>query len=135
MKLKSMVLVLCFGLFTNAFAANVHSNPKATSEDQKSIASKVYPGNCEIEIVNRSYTDVRITGTFDDYTDMYPFWVYSYESPHYISLFYNWYCHSGMWLTVTAPNGVIYSGWTATQSTINIVPFLDKQAKAEMSSR
>lgn len=88
MKLKSLLLVCFFSLFSSVFAANVHVNPKVDSADQKAIKSEtVYPGFCEIEIINDSFTDVRVYGTFDDGQTI-NFNMYRFEAPHYISLFY-----------------------------------------------
>ncbi|RUR10968.1 hypothetical protein [Legionella sp. km772] len=135
MKLKSFLFVLCFSLFTNVFAANSHLHPKADAADKKSISKNLtYPGFCQIELINDSFTDVNVYGTFDDGSSI-SFNIYRYESPHYISLFYYFYCHSGMYLTVTSPFGTVYSGWTNVNSTIRVVPFLNKQAKAKITTR
>ncbi|WP_298627142.1 hypothetical protein [uncultured Legionella sp.] len=134
MKLKSLLVIVFFSLFTNVFAANVHLNSNASNEDKQSIQKGVtYPGYCQIEIINQSFTDVRVFGTFDDGTTV-DFNIYRYESPHYISLFYNFYCHNGMYITIQSPYYTIYSGWTDVNSTIRVVPYL-KQAKAELSTR
>lgn len=135
MKLKSLLFVLCFSLFANVFAANSHLHPKADAADKKSISKNVaYPGFCQIEIINDSFTDVNVSGTFDDGAGI-NFNIYRYESPHYISLFYYFYCHSGMYLNIVSPYGTVYSGWTNVNSTIRIVPFLKNQAKAQVSVR
>lgn len=142
MKLKSMLFVLCFSLLANVFAANVHFNPKMQNEDKKTVEKGIsYPGYCQIEIINDSFTDVRVYGTFDDGASL-DFSIYRYESPHYISLFYYGYCHSGMYITIQSPFYTIYSGWTNVNSTIRIVPYLknqanglNNQAKAEISTR
>ncbi|HEL8434913.1 TPA: hypothetical protein U0D71_000105, partial [Legionella pneumophila] len=81
MKLKSLLFVVCFSLFSNVFAANLHLHPKADNADKKSIQKSVtYPGYCQIEIINQSFTDVRVFGTFDDGTTI-DFNIYRYESP------------------------------------------------------
>lgn len=142
MKLKSFLALVCFSLFTNVYAANLHLNPKADNEDKQSIQKGItYPGFCQIEIINQSFTDVRVFGTFDD-GSVVDFDIYRFESPHYISLFYNFFCHSGMYITIQSPYYTIYSGWTNVNSTIRVVPYLkpgiqqDKpQAKAELSTR
>ncbi|CAM2939089.1 hypothetical protein [Legionella worsleiensis] len=134
MKLKSLLIVVCFSFFSHAFAANMHLNPNADSKDKQSIEKSVaYPGYCQIEIINQSFTDVTVFGTFDDGSTV-DFNIYRYESPHYISLFYNFYCHSGMYITITSPYYTLYSGWTNVNSTIRVVPYL-KQAKVELSTR
>lgn len=138
MKLKSLLFIVCFSLFTSVFAANVHMHPKAESDNTKSAEKGMaYPGYCKIEIINASYTDVRVYGTFDDGSTV-NFNVYSFESPHYIDLFYNSYCHNGMYISIQSlsyPYPTIYSGWTNVNSTIRIVPYLNKQLKAELSTR
>ncbi|MFI4918011.1 MAG: hypothetical protein ACHP65_00485 [Legionellales bacterium] len=157
MRLKSLLFVVCFSMLTNVFAINLHMNPNADSADQESAkqglsAPKVaknglsapqaaaaakgvtYPGYCEIEIINNSFTDVRVYGTFDDGSTV-DFNVYRYESPHYISLFYYFYCHSGMYITVQSPFYTIYSGWANVNSTILVAPYFNKQAKVTISDR
>lgn len=134
MKLKSFLFVVLFSLFTNVFAANTHLHPKADAADKKPSAKGLtYPGPCEIEIINDSYTDVNVFGTFDDGSTI-NFNIYRFESPHYISLYYYGYCHSRMYLTITSPYYTVYSGWTDVHSTIRIVPYL-KQSKAEITTR
>lgn len=135
MKLKSLLLVVCFSLFSQVFAANLHLSPKADEQDKKSIAKNLtYPGYCQIEIINDSFTDLRVFGTFDDGATL-DFSIYRYESPHYISLFYDFYCHSGMYITIQSPYYTVYSGWTNTNSTIRVIPYLKKQVKAQLSTR
>ncbi len=135
MKLKSILFVLCFSLFTNVFAANTHLHPKANVADKKSISKNLtYPGYCQIEIINDSFTDIKVFGTFDDGTTT-AFDIYRFEYPHYISLYYYLYCHSGMYLNIISPFGTVYSGWANVNSTIRIVPYLNKQAKAKITTR
>lgn len=135
MKLKSLLFLVCVSLFSNVFAANLHMNPKADAEDKKSITKNLtYPGFCQIEIINNSFTDVTVFGTYDDYSTI-AFDIYSFDSPHYVSLFYNLYCHSQMYITVQSPYYTLYSGWTNVNSTIRILPYLKNQAKAEVSAR
>jgi len=135
MKLKSLLFIACFSLFTNVFAANMHLHPKADTADKQSIAKGVtFPGFCQIEIINDSFTDVRVFGTFDD-GSIVDFNIYRFESPHYISLFYNFYCHNSMYITIQSPFYTIYSGWTNVNSTIRIVPYLNTKVKAELSAR
>ena len=67
MKLKSLLFILCISVFGNIFAANVHINPKADAADKKSIAQLArYPSYCQIELINDSFTDLYVYGTFDD---------------------------------------------------------------------
>ncbi len=135
MKLKSLLFLVCFSLFSNVFAANLHINPKADAEDKKSITKNItYPGYCQIEIINNSFTDVTVFGTYEDGSSL-AFDIYSFDTPHYISLFYNFYCHSQMYITIQSPYYTLYSGWTNVNSTIRILPYLKNQAKAELSTR
>lgn len=135
MKLKSLLFVVLVCFFSSLFAANTHLHPKADAGEKKSTAKgMMYPGRCEVEIINDSYTDVYVYGTFDDNTYI-DFSIYRYEAPHYISLFYYGYCHSGMYLDIRSPYGIVYSGWTSVDSTVHIVPYLKKGAKAEVSAR
>lgn len=135
MKLKSLLFIACFSLFTNLFAANLHLHPKADTADKQTINKGItYPGFCQIEIINRSFTDVRVYGVFDD-GNVVDFNIYRFEQPHYISLFYNFYCHNMMYITIQSPYATLYSDWTNVNSTIRILPYLQKQAKAEVSVR
>jgi len=141
MKLKSLLFITCFSLFTNVFAAAMHLHPKADSADKKSIEKNLtYPGFCQIEILNDSLNDVRVIGTFDDNSTI-DFNIYRFEATgHYISLFYNFYCHSMMYITIQNmqwPYNVIYSNWTNVNSTIRVIPsYLKKEdAKTVVSVR
>ena len=40
-----------------------------------------------------------------------------------------------MYLTVQSPYGIVYSGWTSVDSTVHIVPYLKKAAKAKITAR
>lgn len=135
MKLKYLLCAISLGLFSNVFAANVHTNPKADPVELKAAAKHLsYPGYCQIEIINNSSTDVRVFGTFDDGA-MVDFYVYRYEAPHYINLNYYGYCHSGMNLTIQSPFQTLYSGWTSVDTTIRLGYYLNNQVKAELSTR
>lgn len=135
MKLKSLLFIVCFSLFSNVFAANAHLHPKTDEADKKTISKNLtYPGYCQIEIINDSFSDVNVYGTFDDGSTV-NFNIYRFEAPHYISLFYYFYCHSGMYLTIQSPYGVTYSGWTNVNSTIRIIPYLNKQVKVNVTAR
>ena len=137
MKLRSLVFGLCVSLCSSVFAANQHLHPQANNTDKAPQDKKVsYPGFCEIEIINRSFEHVSVYGVFDDGASLEPFNVYSFESPHYISLYYYGYCHSGMNLFINTFDGdYLYSGYTPTGTTIRIVPYLAKQLKVELSKK
>ena len=126
MKLLSVALGCC--LSYSAFAANQHSHVQS-----KSAANVPWTFGCEIEIVNRSYDDVTVFGVFDDGSPLAPFNIYSFEAPHYISLYYNGYCHDGMELDIDSFSGAhIYGNYVRVGSTIRIVPYLLNQVKAEV---
>ena len=132
MKLKSLLFALCFCLIGQTFAANAHLHPKATEADKKPAGkSMMFPGYCEIEIINNSIDNVRVYGSFDDSTPLEPFTIFYYDAPHYISLYYYGYCHSCMNLMFQGPYGTIYSGWTKVNSTVRIVNYLNKGIKSE----
>lgn len=137
MSIKKAILGSLLAFVSIANADNVHQYPESntvanTAKTTEAMKPK-YPGYCQIEIINNSFSDVRVSGIFDDGTPLYPFTVYSFESPHYISLYYYGYCHAGMTLYIDNYYGYnIYSGYTLTDSTVRIYPFLKNQAKAEV---
>ena len=137
MKFISLVLVCCLGFFTSAFADNRHIHPQANGADKKATAKGAMGvGFCEIEILNRSYDDIRVFGVFDDGTSMEPFSVYRYEGPHFIDLFYYGYCHAGMNLYINTFNGFpVYSGYIPVHSTVDLVPSFGKTLKAEIRAK
>lgn len=137
LKMKVLVLVGCLGLFTGAFAAgNQHEHPQAHSEASQAGVKAIWPGSCEIEIINQSYDDVRVYGVFDDLTTLSPFYIYSREAPHYVSLYYYGYCHAGMNVYIDTLSGYrVYAGYTLVDSTVRIVPFLTNQVKAQVTAK
>lgn len=134
MKFKTYLLALLMGFSAPMFAAtNKHMHDNAqnmTAESEKKSNAHAqtkmgWPGYCEIEIINHSYNDVRVYGVFDDGVPLQPFTVYSFESPHYISLYYYGYCHDGMNLYVDTMYGSsVFSGYVSRYSTLRIVPSL-----------
>lgn len=126
MKLKSLVFSVLLGFCSASTAANEHVHASAALDTKRA-------GNCEIEIINRSYTDVQVYGVFDDGSRLNPFDVYSFEAPHYISLYYYGYCHAGMDIYIDTFDGdSIYAGYTRRKQTIRIVPYLTNQIKVEI---
>lgn len=120
MKLKSVILACGLALMGQSYAANVHTHQNL---DTKSKKEAFRPGFCEIEIMNYSNSDVRVWGVFDDNTTI-DFFIYRYEAPHYINLYYNGYCHHSMYITIQAPFSTIYSNYTSVYSTLMIYPAL-----------
>lgn len=138
MRVKSIVLACCLGLMGLAMADNRHVYPEVNANKNQSGSEKnaMTPGYCEIEIINSSYDNVTVYGRFDDGSRLSPFDIYSYEIPHYISLYYYGYCHSNMYLDIVTFNGYhIYSGYTAVNSTVRVVPYLANQLKAEVNQK
>ncbi len=139
MKFKKTLIGCMLALFSSAYADNHHIHPQqgnTSSENQMPSLQAKYAGFCEIEIINQSYDDIRVNGVFDDGMPIEPFTIYSYESPHYISLYYYGYCHYGMNLYIDSFYGYnLYSGFTTRESTIRIVPYLKNKAKAVIVKR
>lgn len=127
MKFKTLAFAFLMGLSAPLFAANQHfhtSMPAPVVADGVNAQNKMgWPGYCEIEIINHSYDDVRVYGVYDDGVGLAPFTIYSYESPHYISLYYYGYCHSGMDIYIDTLYGAhVFSGYVPRYTTIRIVP-------------
>jgi hypothetical protein len=139
MKLNKFLIGCLIAFFSNAYADNHHVHPEkgdTAPENQVPSIKAKYAGFCEIEIINQSYDDVRVNGVFDDGMSLEPFTIYSYESPHYISLYFYGYCHYGMNLYIDSFYGYnLYSGYTTRESTIRIVPYLKNRAKADIIKR
>ncbi len=130
MKLKALFLASFFLVSTSLFAdANHHVYPEADSAQSNSKKEGLkWPGYCEIEVINDSFSNVRVYGIFDDGVMLRPFNIYTFEYPHYISLFYYGYCHAGMDLYVETLSGYrVYSGYTPTNSTLHIVSYMTKE--------
>ena len=137
MKLKALLFAICSSLCFLSYAENQHLHPMAESIKDRPIKPELkWPGYCEIELINQSYVDVYVTGTFDDGYSLRPFYIYSNEAPHYISLYYYGYCHAGMDLDVDTYSGYhLYGGYTRRESTIRILPFMTNQAKVEIKAK
>ncbi len=134
MKVKSFLLLVCLSLCSLGYAENRHIHPQATDQTINStVKNAMYPGYCQIEIINDSYQNVLVSGQFDDGAALSPFNIYPHEIPHYVSLFYYNYCHANMYLSITSNGYVIYSGYANVGSTIRIVPYLQGQLKAKVS--
>lgn len=130
MKIKSLLFVCCLSLFSSVFAADRHMHPKA---DTNPTAAAI--GGCEINILNDSYDNVNVYGTFDDGTSMTPFSIYRFGSAS-ISLYYYNYCHRDMYLDIVTFTGYhVYSGYTNVDSIVRVVPYLTNQVKAEVQAK
>lgn len=74
--------------------------------------------------INDAYTNVTVYGRYDDGVPMIPFNIYSGEYTHYIDLYYNGYCHSGMYLSIVTFSGyTVFSGYVFSGDTLHIVPY------------
>ena len=137
MKIKSVLLGLCISLCSTVFASNMHKHPEdKTVEKTSKEQTMKSPGYCEIEIINRSFDNVTVSGMFDDGYSMLPFTVYSFGMPQYIDMYYYGYCHAGMSLFIDAWSGYrVYAGYTQTNTTIHVVPYLTNQLKAEVTKK
>ncbi len=138
MKFKSITMGCMLALASSVYADNHHVHPQAKNAVETAAPSlqAKYAGYCEIEIINQSYDDVRVNGTFDDGSPLQSFTIYSYEAPHYVSLFYYGYCHYGMNLYIDSYYGYnLYSGYTTRESTVRIVPYLRQNAAANTDAK
>lgn len=126
--MKHRIFIFLMFFCGSVFALdNRHTYPGKASETSSKIQTKnlKYPGYCEIEIINESYDDVIVRGIFDDGVPLRPFFIYAYEYPSYIDLYYDGYCHYGMDLFISTTDGyLIYSGYTTNGKTLHIVPYL-----------
>ena len=126
MKLKSLLLVCGVSLFNNVYAGNIHTHQPSNNLVQAAADKAVMrPSNCQIEIINNSYNDVRVFGIFDDSTTV-DFFVYRYDPVQYIDLYYHGYCHPNMFITLQTPYSTIYSNYTDVYSTLTVYPSLAK---------
>jgi hypothetical protein len=139
MKIKSMLFVCCLGLLSSSFADNRHVHPQKNNLNtsvQAATKGALTPGFCEIEIINNSFDNVRVSGVFDDGDPILPFNMYSFEAPHYVDLFYDGYCHAGMTLYIDTFSGYrVYAGYTPTHSTVTVAAALTKQPKVEIHTK
>ncbi|MDP1615493.1 MAG: hypothetical protein Q8L68_06820 [Methylococcales bacterium] len=133
MRIITFIIGLCCLLSMPGFAAstNIHAYPGENhSQSAESALKSNQPisfGGCEIEIINDSFSNVTVYGRYDDGIPLIPFNVYSYEFSHYIDLYYNGYCHSGIYLSIVTFSGsTIFSAWVYTGSTLHIVPMLSQ---------
>jgi hypothetical protein len=142
MKLKFLLYIVCFCFFNILFATNVHLHPKANMADQQPDIKELFSSFCQIEIINNSNTELYVYGTFDDHSTL-NFTVYRGDGPHYISLFYYFYCHNGMYLDILSHYQLIYSGWIDVARTFwyepdgtwHITSFPLRGAKAESGAK
>lgn len=121
---KKICFISCLFLSGSIFAGKYHSYNSFA--DNISINNpKMLPGYCEIEVINNSFDNVTVFGTFEDGSSLNPFNILSLGDPQYISLYYNGYCHPKMSLDIVTFNGYhIYSQDTLVNTTVKIVPYI-----------
>lgn len=128
-----VILALFFSQITFALQASYHqrdnSRPPTAAHDKVSIF-----GGCYIEVINDSFSNVTVYGRYDDGIPLIPFDVYSYEYSHLIDMFYDGYCHSGMYLSIVTFSGyAIFSGYVFTGSSLHVVPGLSGKVALELT--
>ncbi len=110
------VCILC--LCSSVFATNRHFPQQAGNQ---SVRGVMWDDECEVEILNHSFMDIRVSGVYDDGSVLYPFNVYSFEPAHYITLYFNGYCHDGIDLDIDTLQGVhIYGNYARRGATVRI---------------
>lgn len=130
MRLKVWLAGFCLQVCSLSFATNVLFHPEA-SEAEREPAK--WGWDCEIKIINNSFDDIRVYGVYDNGFQMMPFYIYSFEPPYHISLFYYGYCHYGMNLYIESYSGwPIYSGYTPVGRTIIATDYLLHRPKVEV---
>lgn len=128
MKLISLVFGCLVCLSSSVFAVNRHGHPHAESATTTGLK---WAGNCEVEIINKSYMDVRVFGVFDDGAELDPFNIYGFSPARYIPLYYNGYCHAGIDLDIDTFNGYhVFGYYVRRGTTVLIVPDMMSQVKA-----
>lgn len=113
MKLKSVALstlLLASGL-NSAFAQH-HFFPGAEKQQAKTMA----PGYCEVELYNNTFSTISIYAEYDSWNKLH-FVMYPQER-HYVSLDYNGYCHSSMYMEAYDANGMFYNKYTPVDYTL-----------------
>lgn len=142
MKIRSLLLISILSLSATAFADNRHvqaaddTSKEAGKSASLSENKAMVPGFCEVEIINDSYENLTVYGTWENNVVMEPFNFYRYEYPHYISLYYRdadgiSRCHNTMFITIdTFSHFRVYSGYTWVGTTVRIIPLL-KQAQGQ----
>ncbi len=132
--MKSIALLLGCLLFLSSslFASTRHNHPQVNAQATQKMA---WAGNCEVEINNQSYTDVQVFGVFDDGVYLDPFNIYSFSPSHYISLYYNGYCHAGIDLDIDTFTGYhVFGYYVRRGTTVLIVPDMMNRLRATIKN-
>lgn len=126
MKLKVFLVSLLVAFGFSCQAGNLRHMHQLSGHDADQKKMTV-PGFCEIEVINRSFVPVHVTGQYLDGQYLTPFDIYPYDAAHYISVYY-YGCQSGMNLAIQDFSGyVMYSGYTPVYQTIVIYPTFGKE--------
>ncbi|MCC5791539.1 MAG: hypothetical protein JJT82_02890 [Legionellaceae bacterium] len=131
MKLKTLLVCTALALSSLAFATgsrHMHQSPVDSNNTESAVQKKMMlPGYCQIEVINRSFEPVNVSGRFIDGDWLDPFTIYPYEYPHYISLYY-YGCQPGMYLTISNVNGhLIYDRYTAVYQVVTVQASVGQQ--------
>ena len=128
MKLVLFFFSCLYSLSSSVFASDLHTYPQEGSAATSKIMWAV---NCDVEIINQSYTDVQVFAVFEDGVALDPFNIYSFSPAHYISLYYNGYCHSGIDLDIDTFSGYhVFGHYVRRGTSVLIVPDMMNQVKA-----
>ncbi len=141
MKFKSLLFVLCLGLFSSVFADTRAALDYSARPDkkgvEKSTASKVMrPGFCEIEVINSTNTGLNAWGRSSTGGVLHTTYI-PYNGNLKIDLYDYVYgeCPYGMDLNVETVRGdLVYSRYTLAQSVVNVYQewgMLKAQVKAK----
>lgn len=133
MKFKSLIVVACLAVLNTGIAADVSRHVRA---DEGHTKEAFRPGYCEIEVINNSFDNVSVGGSFDDGQPLVPFNIKTYDAPAYISLYYNGYCHNSMFLDIKTFSGVgVFYNYAMVNTTIRVVPGFKKLATVKTSAK
>ena len=128
MKSIALFFACLFSFCSSVFALERHTHPQ---HDAQTTREMKWAGSCEVELINQSYMDVRVFGVFEDGADLDPFNIYSFSAPHYISLYYNGYCHAGIDLDIDTFTGYhVFGYYVRRGTTVLIVPDMMNMVKA-----
>ncbi len=130
MKLKTLaVSALLFVSGVHSAVADEHHY--FPGKQEKSTKSFV-PGYCEVEIYNNTPTTISIYAVYDSWNKLH-FMMYPQER-HYVSLDYNGYCHSNMYMEAYDSIGMLYSGYTPVEHTLTL-NYVMKRGSAQLKKK
>jgi hypothetical protein len=122
MKLKSLMVSLCLSACSVAFAGQQSFTQVNGSDPLPASKHLSVPGYCEVEVINQSYDNITVYGTYENGVSIEPFSMYQYDTYH-IPLYYNYTCSDKIYVDIVTFKGVhIYSAWTRVGQILRIVP-------------